>query len=105
MPENSNTGTVGKERTESRHDTREPDMYTVILHNDHYTTMEFVVSIIVSVFGKHVLEAVQIMMDVHRKGKGSVGKYSYDIASTKAKQVMRAARDSDYPLKCTVEKA
>jgi ATP-dependent Clp protease adaptor protein ClpS len=105
MPGNTNSGTIRKQKQKHREDIREPEMYKVILHNDHYTTMEFVVEILVSIFNKNVLDAVSIMMDVHMKGRGVVGLYTYDIANTKAKQVMKTARDSEYPLKCTVEKA
>jgi ATP-dependent Clp protease adaptor protein ClpS len=84
---------------------KEPDMFRVILHNDHYTTQEFVVSVIMAVFHKSASEATKIMLDVHRKGKGGVGVYTYDIAATKAKQVRDLASAQDFPLKCTVEKA
>jgi len=83
---------------------KEPDMYRVILHNDHYTTMDFVVEVIVKVFHKPVVEAAQIMMDVHRKGRGMVGAYTLDIAETKCAQVLQMAREREFPLKCTVER-
>ena len=85
-------------------ETREPDMYRVVLHNDHYTTMDFVVEVIIKVFHKPVLEATQIMMDVHRKGRGLVGVYTRDIAETKCARVLRMAREREFPLKCTVER-
>jgi ATP-dependent Clp protease adaptor protein ClpS len=84
---------------------KEPDMFRVVLYNDHYTTQEFVVGVIVTVFNKSVAEATKIMLDVHRKGKGTVGVYTYDIAATKAHQVMQLAKAQEFPLKCTVEKA
>jgi ATP-dependent Clp protease adaptor protein ClpS len=84
---------------------KEPDMFRVLLFNDHYTTQEFVVGVIMTVFNKSVSEAMRIMLDVHRKGKGVVGVYSYDIAATKAGQVRALAKAREYPLKCTVEKA
>jgi ATP-dependent Clp protease adaptor protein ClpS len=83
---------------------KEPDMYRVILHNDHYTTMEFVVEVIMKIFHKPVIEATQIMMDVHQKGRASVGVYPYDIASTKANQVTQMAKQKEFPLLCTIEK-
>jgi ATP-dependent Clp protease adaptor protein ClpS len=83
---------------------REPDMFRVILHNDHYTTMEFVVEVIVTVFHKQVIEATKIMLDVHKKGKGMVGTYPYDIAATRRAQVVSMARAREFPLKCTIEK-
>ena len=64
-------------------DLQEPDQYRVILHNDHYTTMEFVVEILRTVFHKNLPEATKIMLDVHRKGRGNVGTYTYDIARTR----------------------
>jgi ATP-dependent Clp protease adaptor protein ClpS len=80
-----------------------PKMYRVILHNDHYTTMEFVVEVLIKVFHKPVQEATRIMLDVHRKGKGQVGVFTRDIAETKVAQVHYLARQREYPLKCTYE--
>ncbi|MFP4363704.1 MAG: ATP-dependent Clp protease adaptor ClpS [Spirochaetia bacterium] len=91
-----------KERSEE--DLKEPEMYTVVLHNDHYTTMEFVVEVLVKVFNKQVIDATKVMMDVHKKGRGSVGIYTYDVASTKQTQTIQMAREREFPLKCTVEK-
>ena len=91
--------------TESRSEVDEPKMYKVILHNDDYTTQEFVVEIIVGIFHKSAAEATKIMLDVHQKGKGIVGIYAYDIALTKAAQVHQAAKQEEFPLKCTVEAA
>lgn len=84
---------------------KEPEMYTVVLYNDHYTTMEFVVSILRSIFHKPIIEATKIMMDVHKKGKGIVGLYTYDIAATKVAQVRERAKEYEYPLRCAAEKA
>ncbi|MFQ3619481.1 MAG: ATP-dependent Clp protease adaptor ClpS [Spirochaetales bacterium] len=84
---------------------KEPDMYRVVLYNDHYTTQEFVVSVIMAVFHKSAAEATKIMLDVHRRGKGTIGVYPYDIAATKANQVRQLAKAQQFPLKCTVEKA
>ncbi len=84
---------------------RPPRMYRVILHNDHYTTMEFVVDILVRVFHKPSAEAKRIMLDVHRRGSGVCGVYSYDIARTKVSQVLALARQQEFPLKCTAEEA
>ena len=86
-------------------ETREPDEYRVILLNDDYTTMEFVVAVIVSVFHKDLLEATRVMLDVHRKGRGVVGTYTYDIAATKISTVHAMARENGFPLKCIMEKA
>lgn len=84
---------------------RPPRLYRVILHNDHYTTMEFVVDILVRVFHKPVREARRIMLDVHRRGSACCGVYSYDIARTKAARVLALAREQEFPLQCTVEAA
>ncbi|MFP4113291.1 MAG: ATP-dependent Clp protease adapter ClpS [Spirochaetota bacterium] len=83
---------------------REPEMFRVVLHNDDYTTMEFVVEVLVIVFQKDIVSATKIMLDVHRKGRGLVGTYTYDIATTKANQVHQMAREREYPLRCTVER-
>lgn len=83
---------------------KEPEMYRVILHNDHYTTMEFVVEVLEFVFRLSSMEATRIMLDVHRKGKGFVGLFPYDIAATKVAQVDKLAKEREYPLKCTMEK-
>ncbi len=82
---------------------KEPEMYKVILLNDHYTTMDFVVEIIRTIFHKSVGEATKIMMDVHKKGQGVVGTYPLDIASTKVWQVQEKAREKDFPLECVLE--
>lgn len=82
---------------------RKPKMYKVMIHNDDYTTMEFVIEVIVKVFHKSVSEATKIMFDVHNKGKGIVGLYPYDIAATKVKQVDTMARARNFPLKSSFE--
>ena len=82
----------------------EPSMYKVLLHNDDYTTMEFVVDILVSVFNKSPENAVIIMLNVHRQGIGVCGIYTCDVAETKVKTVKAMARENNFPLKCTMEK-
>lgn len=82
---------------------REPKMYRVILHNDDYTTMDFVVEVLVCVFHKRAAEATKIMLDVHKKGKGLCGIYTYDIASTKVSHVHQLARKREFPLKCSLD--
>jgi ATP-dependent Clp protease adaptor protein ClpS len=84
---------------------QEPKLFRVILHNDHYTTMDFVVKVIVSVFHKTAPEATKIMLDVHKKGVGVVGVYTYDIAATKVSQVHEMARQSEFPLRASCEEA
>jgi len=80
-----------------------PEDYRVILLNDDFTTMDFVVEVLMGVFRKTENEANGIMMDVHKKGRGVVGRYPWDIASTKAEQVHAAARERDFPLRCVLE--
>lgn len=88
---------------DTRVDIRKPRMYKVIIHNDDYTTMDFVVEVIVKVFHKGVSEATKIMFDVHSKGQGVVGVYPYDIAVTKVVQVQHLARARSFPLKSSYE--
>ena len=80
-----------------------PKNYKVILLNDDYTTKDFVVFILESVFQKEKAEAVVIMESVHRAGKGVAGIYTYDIAVTKAQKTVRLARANGFPLNCTLE--
>ena len=84
---------------------REPSLYRVILHNDDYTTMDFVIEVLVTVFHKPTAEATKIMLDVHKKGKGICGVYTYDIAATKVDQVHQMAKTREFPLKCSLEEA
>ncbi len=88
---------------EIKEELKEPDLYKVILFNDHYTTMDFVVEILQTVFHKSVAEAVKLMMEVHKKGKSIVGVFSYDIAKTKVIQVKHLAKEAECPLKCSLE--
>ncbi len=92
-------------KDETEDSLKEPEMYKVILHNDHYTTMDFVVEVLVKVFHKSVITATKIMLDVHKKGQGVTGVYPYDIAYTKVNEVRRMAKEREFPLKCTLEKA
>jgi ATP-dependent Clp protease adaptor protein ClpS len=85
--------------------TEKPRPYDVVLHNDDFTTMEFVVMILEQVFSHPSARAVQLMQEVHHKGKSVVGTYPYEIAETKAAETMVLARKSGYPLKCTVQPA
>ena len=82
----------------------EPDEFRVLLLNDDFTTMEFVISVLMTIFHKTLPEATKIMLDVHRKGRGIVGEYTYDIAATKINQVHLLARQMGFPLRCTMEK-
>ena len=91
--------------TETEKKLKKPPLYKVLLHNDDYTTKEFVVQVLQYVFHKEPTEAVQIMLHVHRKGIGVAGVYSYEIAETKVALVESLARQNEYPLKCTMEEA
>ena len=83
----------------------EPVRYKVLLHNDDYTTMEFVVEILMGIFHKSLVEAEQIMFNIHRVGKAVCGTYTYDIAQTKVYQVKQLAKKSGFPLLATLEEA
>ena len=83
---------------------KEPDMYRVLLHNDDYTQMDFVVQVLVEIFRKSNEEAVAIMMSVHNSGSGVCGVYPREIAEFRVSQVERRAKDAGFPLLCTMEK-
>ncbi|MBC6402422.1 MAG: ATP-dependent Clp protease adapter ClpS [Hyphomonadaceae bacterium] len=85
--------------------TRKPSMYRVLLMNDDYTPMEFVVSILIGIFNKTAEEATRIMLNVHQIGVGTCGVYTFEVAETKVAQVMDAAKRNQHPLQCTLEKA
>jgi len=93
-----------KTLTETREAVEEPPLYRVLLHNDDYTTMEFVVELLMFVFRKPPEEATRIMLDVHRKGVGMCGVYPYELAEVKVDTVENLARDRGFPLKCTMER-
>lgn len=101
----SERGEGGVAVEEARPRLQEPPRYAVVLHNDDYTSMEFVIEVLEMFFQKGREEAVQIMLRVHQQGKGVAGVYSHEIAETKAYQVREAARGRGYPLLCTVELA
>lgn len=84
--------------------TRRPPYFKVILLNDDYTPMDFVVSILKGIFHRNHEEAVSIMLEVHQKGEGVCGVYTRDVAETKAEEVIMIARRREYPLQCRVEK-
>ena len=90
--------------SETDQDVEEPPMYKVMLLNDDYTTMEFVVEVLMYIFQKSMEEATRIMLNVHRSGIGICGFYPYEIAETKVTQVMDFARQHSHPLQCTMEK-
>lgn len=88
----------------TRPKTKKPSMYKVLLLNDDYTPMEFVVHILERFFNKNRQEATDIMLHVHRRGVGICGIYTYEVAETKVAQVMDFARANEQPLQCTMEK-
>jgi len=88
----------------SRSKTKKPSMYKVLLLNDDYTPMEFVVHILERFFSKNADQATQIMLNVHTKGVGVCGVFTYEIAETKAAQVMDLAHQHEHPLQCSIEK-
>jgi ATP-dependent Clp protease adaptor protein ClpS len=90
--------------TKTKPATQKPPMYKVLLLNDDYTPMEFVVQILQSIFNKNMQEATEIMMHVHRKGVGLCGVYTREVAETKVGQTLTAAKQAEHPLQCTMEK-
>jgi ATP-dependent Clp protease adaptor protein ClpS len=96
----SGTGIV----TKTRPKTKKPSLYKVLLLNDDYTPMEFVVHILEKIFNKNREQAVEIMLHVHRHGVGICGVFTYDVAETKVAQVIEFARRHQHPLQCTMEK-
>jgi ATP-dependent Clp protease adaptor protein ClpS len=95
------TGGAVKERVQPKQ--QEPEQYRVVLLNDDYTTMDFVVGILESVFQKSPAEAYRIMMQVHRNGRGIAGVYSWEVAETKANTVTSLASAAGFPLRAAVE--
>jgi len=87
-----------------RQKTAKPPLFRVFLLNDDYTTMEFVVHILEKIFHKNPVDATQIMLHVHRRGKGLAGVYTRDVAETKISAVHDLARENEYPLRCEMEK-
>jgi len=88
----------------TRPETKKPPLYKVLLLNDDYTPMDFVVLVLSRFFGKDTAEATEIMLNVHKKGVGLCGVYTYEVAETKVAQVMTYARQNQHPLQCTMEK-
>lgn len=95
--------TQGEVKQQIKSQVREPKRYKVIMHNDDYTPMDFVVQVLIEVFHKRQEEAVMLMMMVHKGGKAVVGTYSYDIALTKIRTVTALAEEEGYPFRLTVE--
>ena len=90
---------------ETREKVAEPPLFKVLLHNDDYTTMEFVMEVLETVFHKSPAEAYRIMLMVHTQGRGVAGVYTWEVAETKADQVAALASEAGYPLRATIEEA
>lgn len=90
--------------TLTRTRTKKPSMYKVLMLNDDYTPMEFVVDVLQNIFQKNREEATEVMLHVHQKGVGVCGVYTYEIAETKVTQTVDYARKNQHPLQCTLEK-
>jgi ATP-dependent Clp protease adaptor protein ClpS len=95
--EQSNVAIMEREKV------KEPKMYKVLMHNDDYTTMEFVVHVLQKFFSKNPQEATAIMLKVHNEGAGVAGIYTQEVAETKSAKVMQYAKLKEHPLKCTIE--
>jgi len=91
--------------TESERKLKPPPLYKVLLHNDDYTTMEFVVHVLQSVFHRSLADATQIMLHIHKRGLGVAGVYTHEVAETKVAIVEAMARQHEHPLRCTMEEA
>ena len=105
--QNNNINTEEPQRgvlLENKPTTKKPSMYKVILLNDDYTPMEFVVYVLQKGFNKNQDEATRILLHVHQRGVGVCGVYSFEVAETKVTQVMDFARQNEHPLQCTLEK-
>ncbi|WP_415179025.1 ATP-dependent Clp protease adapter ClpS [Parasphingorhabdus sp.] len=99
--DNTNLGIATKTRAK----TKKPSPYKVLILNDDYTPMEFVVLVLKRFFNMDIDEATRVMLHVHQKGVGVCGTFSYEVAETKVTQVMDFARKNEHPLQCTLEKA
>lgn len=95
----------GSVATDDRIEVQEPHLYKVLLHNDDYTSMEFVVAILEQVFRKTTQEATEIMLNVHHEGVGIAGLYTREICETKIATVHELAKGQNFPLRCSMERA
>jgi ATP-dependent Clp protease adaptor protein ClpS len=95
----------GQVATKDRIEVQEPPLYKALLHNDDYTSMEFVVNILENIFHKSPQEATRIMLNVHERGIGIAGIYTREICETKIALVHELARKNEFPLRCSMEKA
>lgn len=97
------SGTVTETRTKSKQRLQKPRLYRVLLHNDNYTTRDFVVAVLREVFHRSEADAVQIMLHVHYNGIGLAGVYTHEVAETKIKTVEKLARENEFPLRLSME--
>ena len=106
MNQNSNKDQVNDVNTITKELTKikKPKLFKVILLNDDYTPMEYVVSLLKKIFNKNQEEAINVMLTVHQKGSGICGIYTLEIAETKLKSVMKMAKSDQHPLRCILEK-
>ena len=104
-PQNEQPGNFDLAVEEERPKIKQPPLYRVVLINDDFTPMEFVVDILETIFGMERTRATQVMLEVHTKGKGVCGVYNFEIAETKVAQVMGVARQHQHPLLCTMEES
>lgn len=90
-------------KTEEKQAVKKPPLFKVLLHNDNYTTMDFVVYVLMEVFRHSEISAIRVMLQVHQQGVGIAGVYTYEIAETKVARVTALAREFEFPLMCTME--
>ena len=102
-PDSGGTGTVTETQTRPKEKLKRPPMYRVLLHNDNYTTRDFVVAVLKEVFHKSETDAVQIMLHVHYNGIGVAGVYPYEVAETKIRLTEKLARENEFPLRLSME--
>ena len=99
----SETGTITRTRTKTERKLQKPPLYKVLLHNDDYTTREFVVEVLKAVFHRQEQEAIRIMLHVHHNGVGIAGVYTYEVAEMKVRTVENLARQREFPLMLSIE--
>jgi len=97
--------TQGQAKEKTKNMIKEPRQFNVIMYNDDFTTMEFVVEVLVDIFHKDEVTAQSIMMNVHKKGQAVVGRYPFDIASTKVNAALMRAKQEGFPFRMSVEEA
>lgn len=103
MAEKNDPKERGQLLTRKRSKTRKPRLYKVLLHNDDYTPMEFVVAVLQQIFHLSEVDATRVMLHVHNAGVGLAGTFSYEIAETKMQQVVSSAQRHEFPLQCSME--